>query len=68
MLANRLHKGFVMAKVRSLLTFSRRQLLMSFLTLAAFLRLRRADKSAVMSEGDDTVIAGRWLLKKSDLS
>lgn len=57
-----------MADVRSLLKFSRRRLLLSFLTLAAFLTLKRGGKSSVTGDGEDTVIAGRWLLKKSDLS
>ena len=47
--------------------FTRRTLLLSLLTLAAFKKLAGMRTS---SDGnvDETIMAGRWLLKKSDLA
>ena len=47
-------------------SFSRRRFLGAFLTLAAFLRLTRRS-AATQLNGDETVIVGGWLLKRSDL-
>lgn len=46
--------------------FTRRRFLGAFLTLAAFLRLTRPS-AARRSNGDETVLSGGWLLKRSDL-
>jgi hypothetical protein len=48
-------------------SISRRSLLMGFLTLATFLRLRRSVNPTENAD-DEIVSVGRWLLKKSDLS
>lgn len=46
--------------------FSRRRFLGAFLTLAAFLRLTRPAAAKKADDGE-TVLSGRWLLKRSDL-
>lgn len=46
---------------------SRRRFLAAFLTLAAFLRLTRPSLAQEESKADETVLSGRWLLKRSDL-
>ncbi len=46
--------------------FSRRRFLGAFLTLAAFLRLTRKATASQLDQ-DETVLAGGWLLKRSDL-
>ena len=46
--------------------FSRRRFLGAFLTLAAFLRFTRPSVAGRM-DNDETVLSGRWLLKRSDL-
>jgi hypothetical protein len=46
--------------------FSRRRFLAAFLTLAAYLRLIQPSLAG-QDNGNDTVLSGRWLLKRSDL-
>jgi hypothetical protein len=46
---------------------SRRRFLAAFLTLAAYLRLTRPSLASQEDETDETVLSGRWLLKRSDL-
>ncbi len=45
---------------------TRRRLLLSLLTLAAFKQFK-GQALAAPANGDETVISGGWLLKKSDL-
>ncbi len=47
--------------------FSRRRFLAVFLTLAAYLRLTRPASASQELDKDETVLSGRWLLKRSDL-
>lgn len=46
---------------------SRRRFLAAFLTLAAYLRLTRPSLAKHENATDETVLSGRWLLKRSDL-
>lgn len=48
-------------------TITRRRLLAAFLTLAAYLRLTRSAAAETQDKPDETVLRGRWLLKRSDL-
>jgi hypothetical protein len=47
--------------------WSRRRFLSAFLSLAAYLHLIRPSAATVPDKGADTVLHGRWLLKRSDL-
>lgn len=48
-------------------TITRRRLLAAFMTLAAYLRLMRLATAETRDRPDETVLRGRWLLKRSDL-
>ena len=48
-------------------SLSRRRFLAAFLTLAAYLRLSRPSLARCDGKDDETVLSGRWLLKRSDL-
>ena len=47
--------------------YSRRRFLAVFLSLAAYLRLTRPTLANQETDKDETVLSGRWLLKRSDL-
>ncbi len=47
--------------------FTRRRFLAAFLTLAAYLRLTRPSLAKHVNATHETVLSGRWLLKRSDL-
>ncbi len=47
--------------------WSRRRFLAAFLSLAAYLHLVRPSAATAPDNGSDTVLNGRWLLKRSDL-
>ena len=48
-------------------SLSRRRFLAAFLTLAAYLRLSRPSLARGDEKDEETVMSGRWLLKRSDL-